>query len=149
MSAYRVKTFLALVLILPIAVCVSNTIILWPGENLSLAGKDNYLEGEVTVAWPNNLLTEIHTRSSLIAGNNIATWTSEAMHISMVDCADVAIQPNTLIPIDRYPMHGDEKNYIVFSLLRGTLRAITGWIENLNARDDKTTTLDVTIGIRA
>ena len=141
------KTFFFWVLFLSITVCSANNI--KPSETQEFVGNDSYLEGAIAVSSSNRTLTEIHIRSSLTEEEKIVTQLPGRTPSSTVDSNDIVMRPNTRIRIDWYFTQRKEKDQIAFALVRDVLRAVTGWVENLAAKDDRFTILDVTIGIRA
>jgi hypothetical protein len=85
----------------------------------------------------------------LNSGDTIATGGGRAQ-LRFTDGAYVSLQPESVFRIDeyRYPGKPDGTEKGFFSLIKGGVRTITGWVGRLNRDNYKVVTPDATIGIR-
>ena len=85
----------------------------------------------------------------LNSGETIQTG-SGRVQLRYTDGSQVSLQPGTQYRIDDYrydgKTDGDEKGF--FSLLKGSLRTVTGLVGKVNRQNYKITTSVATIGIR-
>lgn len=83
-------------------------------------------------------------------GDTVRTGDGGRAQVRFSDGAMVSLQPETEFRIDNYQFSGkadgQEKGF--FSLLKGGLRTITGWVGRTNRDNYKVSTVVATIGIR-
>jgi hypothetical protein len=84
----------------------------------------------------------------VFSGQSIQTAADGEVHIVTEDSGLIALRPNSSFRIDRYQAKGESSDEIVFSLLKGALRSITGWIAKRNASAYRLNTPTTTIGVR-
>lgn len=85
---------------------------------------------------------EIHSRQSIHTGPD------GEVHIVTEDGGFIALRPNTSFRVDRYQAKGESTDEVVFSLLKGALRSITGWVAKKNPHVYRLHTPSATIGVR-
>lgn len=84
----------------------------------------------------------------VFSGQSIQTAADGEVHIITEDSGLIALRPGSSFRIDRYQAKGESSDEIVFSLLKGALRSITGWIAKRNASAYRLNTPTTTIGVR-
>jgi hypothetical protein len=70
------------------------------------------------------------------------------VHLVLADGGYVALRPATTFRIDAWSARGADNDRSSFALLRGAMRAVTGWVAKVNSRAYGVTTPTATIGIR-
>ncbi|MBI1889792.1 MAG: FecR domain-containing protein [Burkholderiales bacterium] len=81
-------------------------------------------------------------------GEILVTGADGEVHVKMDDNALIALRPNTRVKIEEYVAEGDEKDKAVFSIFRGFMRSVTGWIGKTAPKNYAVKTPSATIGIR-
>ncbi len=85
---------------------------------------------------------------NIYEGQTINTGVDGEVHLITDDSGMIAVRPDTVFRIDEYKAEGSSADKIFMSLLRGSIRSITGWIGKHNASGYRITTPTATIGIR-
>jgi hypothetical protein len=134
----RTQSFLLLVLML---LCGA-------ASAAELFGTVDAVEGTASLTGENGLNTAIATGSKIYVGQSIATGADGEVHIVTADNGLIALRPNSSFRVDRYQARGEASDEISFSLFKGALRSITGWIAKRNPSAYKLNTASATIGIR-
>lgn len=112
------------------------------------AGQIELVEGSVSVTTADGQL-RIPTKGERIeAGDAIATGRNGEIHVHMDDDGFIALRPNTFLKVETYKADGGADDSVVFRLLRGSFRSITGWIGKSNPQKYAVHTPTATIGVR-
>ena len=85
---------------------------------------------------------------NIYEGQTINTGDDGEVHLVTEDSGMIALRPDTVFRVDEYKAEGSSADKIFMSLLRGSIRSITGWIGKHNAAGYRITTPTATIGIR-
>ena len=113
------------------------------------AGKVDFAVGDVTATSFDGNQRELGKGSSIKVGDTIETNSGRAW-LRFSDGGYMSLQPGTEFRVDDYHFEGKEdggeKGF--FSLVRGGMRAITGYIGRTNRRNYRVNTPIATIGIR-
>jgi hypothetical protein len=112
------------------------------------AGTVDLVTGKVSISNHAGVASQPVKGTIISPGDTIETAASGELHVKMEDGGYLAIRPNTAFKIERYVANGDSSDIATFSLLRGALRSLTGWIGKLNPKGYRLTTPTATIGIR-
>ncbi len=90
------------------------------------------------------------TRSAISPGETIATQGDTYARIKFNDGTEVVLRPNTQFKIESYTYEEAEpaKDNIIFGLLKGGLRSVSGLISKRNREKIQYTTVTATVGIR-
>jgi hypothetical protein len=112
------------------------------------AGVIELVEGEVQITSKSGEVVTARTAQPVSEGDTVATGKTGEVHFRMEDQALIAVRPNTRMRIDAYRALGDQDDNSTLYLLKGTFRALTGWIGRYNKERYQIRTLTVTIGIR-
>jgi hypothetical protein len=118
-----------------------------PGQALA-AGNVDSASGEATVASPGGKPRALAKGDRVQAGDTIATGADGAVLITTDDSGVLAVRARSRLTIEAYKVNGNEQDSVVLSLLRGSLRSITGWISKTAPKNYKITTATATVGIR-
>jgi hypothetical protein len=81
-------------------------------------------------------------------GQTINTGEDSEVHLITEDAGMIAVRPDTIFRVDEYKAEGGSTDKIFMSLLKGSIRSITGWIGKHNTSSYRVTTPTATIGIR-
>jgi hypothetical protein len=118
-----------------------------PGQALA-AGNVDSASGEATVASPGGQPRALAKGDRVQEGDTIATGANGAVLITTDDSGVLAVRPRSRLTIEAYKVNGNAQDSVVLSLLRGSLRSITGWISKTAPKNYKITTATATVGIR-
>ena len=106
--------------------------------------------GEVKAINQQGVARPLSKGASITQGDTIHTAQNARAQLRFSDGAMVALQPDSQFRIDEYQFagkeDGQEKGF--FSLIKGGLRTITGWVGRSNRDNYKLSTTVATIGIR-
>jgi len=92
--------------------------------------------------------TPIAVGLKIYEGQTINSAQDGEIHLVTEDGGIIAVRPNTVFRVDAYKAEGNDSDKIFMSLLKGTVRSITGWIGKFNNSAYRITTPTATIGIR-
>jgi hypothetical protein len=112
------------------------------------AGVIELVEGDVQITSKSGEVVTARMAQSVSEGDTVATGTTGEVHFRMEDQALIAVRPNTRMRIDAYRALGDKDDNSALYLLKGTFRALTGWIGRYNQERYQIRTSTATIGIR-
>ncbi len=113
-----------------------------------LFGTVDAVSGEVTVTDVTGANKRVTSGLKIFSGQSIQTAADGEVHIVTVDSGLIALRPNSSFRIDRYQAKDESSDEIVFSLFKGALRSITGWIAKRNRSAYRLKTPNATIGVR-
>jgi len=86
--------------------------------------------------------------TKIYVGQNITTANDGEVHIVTTDSALIALRPNSHFRVERYQAKGEDSDEIAFSLFKGALRSISGWIAKRKPAAYTLHTPTATIGVR-
>jgi hypothetical protein len=116
----------------------------------AIAGKADFVLGSVEAVNTDGSRRQLSKGSPINEGDAIRTTAGARAQLRFVDGGYVSLQPDTQFRVDQFNFKnkedGTEKGF--FSLLKGSLRAITGSIGHTNRDSYKVVTPSATIGIR-
>ena len=114
------------------------------------AANINFTSGSVMAVNAVGIQRPLTKGAEIGNGDTIRTGDGGRAQIRFSDGAMISLQPKTEFRVDSYQYSGktdgQEKGF--FSLLKGSLRAITGWVGRSNRENYRVTTSVATIGIR-
>ncbi len=113
-----------------------------------LFGTVDAISGEATVTDAAGEKQRITSGLKIFAGQSIQTASDGEVQIVTEDSGLIALRPNSSFRIDRYQAKDEASDEIVFSLFKGALRSITGWIAKRNSSAYQLNTPTATIGVR-
>ena len=89
-------------------------------------------------------------RSAIAPGETLATQNDTYARVKFNDGTEVVLRPNTQFKIEAYSYDEKEpaKDNIIFGLLKGGLRSVSGLMSKRNRDKIQYTTLTATVGIR-
>ena len=115
-----------------------------------VAGSADFVIGNVEAVTADGSRRMLSKGSAINEGDAINTATGARAQLRFIDGGYVSLQPDTQFRVDQFnyknKTDGSEKGF--FSLLKGSLRAITGNIGRTNRETYKVITATATIGIR-
>ncbi|MDX9995096.1 MAG: FecR family protein [Rhodocyclaceae bacterium] len=121
----------------------------FPFTALAAAGRIDFAVGDVRALATDGRSRPLTKGATFDSGDTIETGDGRAQ-LRFTDGAQVSLQPGSQFRIDDYIFTGkaDGSEKGLFSLLKGGLRTITGWVGRTNRDNYKVTTAVATIGIR-
>jgi hypothetical protein len=117
-------------------------------EDSRIFGHVELVQGTVTVQSPDGQTVSPQVGDEIETGSTLITGADGELHVATKDSGYVALRANTRLRLDAYRAEGGDDDHLALSLLKGTFRAITGWIGHFNRDEYKITTPTATIGIR-
>ena len=133
------KKFAALLIVL--SVCrIANA--------AALFGTVDDLSGSANVSEQSGAIMPVTVGQKIYEQQTITSGADGEVHIVTEDGGIIAIRPNTVFRVDQYKAEGSSLDRIFMSLLKGSVRSITGWIGKHDHSSYRITTPTATIGIR-
>ncbi len=119
-------------------------------ESKTVIGKIIAGSGTLLVRAQDNTERRLQRRSPVYAGDTVVVGENGFVQIRFVDNTLIALQPNSEFVVEEYVYHGKEdgSGKLVFNLLKGGLRTISGTIGKKNEENYRMKTPVATIGIR-
>ena len=114
----------------------------------NLAGTLSVVDGSASIVGPDQSTRVPKVGDKLYEGDSIVTADGGEIHLDMADGGYVAVRPNTEMKVTKYQANGDNSDTSTISLLKGSLRSITGWIGRDTPKNYAITTPTATIGVR-
>jgi hypothetical protein len=114
----------------------------------NLAGTLSVVDGSASIVAPDQSTRMPKVGDKLYEGDSIITADGGEIHLDMADGGYVAVRPNTSMKVTKYQANGDKSDTSTISLIKGSLRSITGWIGRDTPQNYAITTPTATIGVR-
>lgn len=113
-------------------------------------GVVTFISGAVSVLSPDGTTRMLYKGAPISAGDTAITGKDGRIEVRFSDDAQVRLSPGSQLRIDEYVYKGkpDGNERSIFSLLKGTLRTITGLIGKANRSAYAVNTPTATIGVR-
>ena len=120
------------------------------GSAFALAGKFQFVNGDVSVVSASGQGHAVKKGDAINAGDSVVTTAGGFAQIRMEDGGIVSVRPDTSFKVDAFEFDGkdDASGKSFFSLVKGSLRSVTGLIGKLHHENYRITTANATIGIR-
>jgi hypothetical protein len=112
------------------------------------AGRVDLIEGEVSITDNKSKTRAAQVGEQVNQGDTLATGKTGELHIKLDDGGMLALRPDARLTVVKFQNKGRDSDTSVFSLARGALRAITGWIGRRVPDRVAIETPTATIGIR-
>ena len=113
-----------------------------------LFGTVDDLSGSASVSGQSGVAVSVTVGQRIYEQQTITSGADGEVHIVTEDGGIIAIRPNTVFRVDKYKAEGSSLDRIFMSLLKGSVRSITGWIGKHDHSSYRITTPTATIGIR-
>jgi hypothetical protein len=113
-----------------------------------LFGTVDAITGSASLQQENGTEMKLATGDEIHVGQTVITGADGEVHIVTEDSGLIALRPNSRFRVDRYRAKGEDSDEVAFSLFRGALRSITGWIARHNPSAYRLNTPSATIGVR-
>ncbi|OGA68992.1 MAG: hypothetical protein A3G81_08320 [Betaproteobacteria bacterium RIFCSPLOWO2_12_FULL_65_14] len=122
----------------------------WPAEALALSGEVTHLSGAVLARRADGQTRILTVRSTVDEGDILATADNSFARVRFPDGTDLVMRPNSQIRIDAYKYEeaAPERDNVIFSLIKGGLRTVTGLLAKRNPNKYRLATPTATVGIR-
>lgn len=112
----------------------------------TLAGHVSFLSGSAQRA---GTATEtLAPNSPVYVGDVLATGPNSELHVEMEDGGMLALRSGSSLRIDHFAAEGKDTDGQAVSLLKGALRAISGWVGKSRPQNYSLTASTITIGVR-
>jgi hypothetical protein len=115
---------------------------------VEMFGMVDIVSGVATVTDKTGANQPMYAGMEIYSRQSIQTGADGEVHIVTEDGGFIALRPNTSFRVDRYQARGEATDEVVFTLLKGALRSITGWIAKKNPLTYRLNTPTATIGVR-
>src|SRR3954470_1013798 len=112
------------------------------------AGTIEKLNGKVTIINAANVERVAGPRERIQAGDTVSTDAKSETMVKMADETTVLVRPNTQFKVTEFKYDKAKTDSSVMTLVRGTLRMVTGLIAKRQASSVRVNTLTATIGVR-
>jgi hypothetical protein len=112
------------------------------------AGTVEKVTGKVTITGADNVVRAAGPRERIMSGETIATDAKSETMVKMADESTILLRPNTRFQLTEYKYDKAATDSSVMTLLRGTMRMVTGIIGKRRPTNVRVNTLTATIGIR-
>lgn len=112
------------------------------------AGTLEKVNGKVVVTGVDNVERIAAPREKIRAGETISTDSKSETMIKMADDTTLLVRPNTQFKVTEFKYDKSQDDSAVMTLVRGTLRMVTGLIGKRRPTNVRVNTLIATIGIR-
>lgn len=112
------------------------------------AGTVTMASGEVTISQAGGNGKPAAVGDILHAGDSVITGTDGELQADLADGGMIAVRPNSVFRIDGYRASGDSDDSSIFSLLKGAVRSVTGFIGKVTPQNYRINTPTATIGVR-
>lgn len=112
------------------------------------AGTVEKVTGKVTITGADNVVRAAGPRERILAGETITTEAKSETMVKMADESTVLLRPNTRFQVTEYKYDKTPNDSSVMTLLRGTMRMVTGLIGKRRPTNVRVNTLTATIGVR-
>ena len=112
------------------------------------AGTIEKLNGKVTITNAANVERIAAPRERIQAGDTLSTDAKSETMVKMADDTTVLVRPNTQFKVTEFKYDKAPSDSSVMTLVRGTLRMVTGLIGKRYASNVRVNTLTATIGVR-
>lgn len=120
------------------------TTLVWAAD----AGTLDKVNGRVTITGADNVERIAAPRERVQVGETIATDAKSETMVKMADDTTLLVRPNTQFKLTEFKYDKSQSDSSVMTLLRGTLRMVTGLIGKRRPASVRVNTLTATIGVR-
>ncbi len=119
-----------------------------PAYSAELFGTVDAVSGSAEVIDQSGKSTPVSVGQKIFEGQTIDSGQDGEVHLVTEDGGIIAVRPHTIFRVDEYKAEGKSTDKIFMSLLRGSIRSITGWVGKYNNSAYRIATPTATIGIR-
>jgi hypothetical protein len=112
------------------------------------AGTIEKVTGKVTITGADNVVRVAGPRERILPGETIATEAKSETMVKMADESTILLRPNTRFQLTEYKYEKASTDSSIVTLLRGTMRMVTGLIGKRRPANVRVNTLTATIGVR-
>ncbi|HEY7987441.1 MAG TPA: hypothetical protein VIE17_11075 [Methylophilaceae bacterium] len=122
----------------------------FPGTAFAIAGKFEFVNGQVQIIDATGAQHTVNKGDVINQGDTISASANGFAQVKMEDGGFFAVRPDTQFRIDTFNFNGKEDGTEkgIFSLIKGSLRSVTGLIGKVHRDNYKIVTATSTIGIR-
>jgi hypothetical protein len=111
-------------------------------------GTAELVVGTVTLQRPGEGASTLQTGGKVQQGDRIETADAAEVQLAFDDGGYLSLRPNSALKINRYVVAGDVTDLAALTLLRGSLRSVTGWIGKLDPARYRINADGVTVGVQ-
>ncbi|MES2975148.1 MAG: FecR domain-containing protein [Pseudomonadota bacterium] len=118
------------------------------GHGAWAAGNVDFVAGEAGVISRDGQPRGLARGDRIVEGDTLVTGAGGEILLATDDSGVLALRPGSRLLIDRFQATGTDRDGAVLNLLRGGLRAVTGWIGKTAPSNWRLATPTATVGIR-
>lgn len=111
-----------------------------------LYGSVEALAGNAFVSDRSGSSLVVSVGMKIYEGQTIRSGSNTEVHVVTEDGGIIAVRPNTVFRVDEYKADGGSDDRVFTTLLKGSVRSITGWLGKHNASAYRLSTPNATIG---
>lgn len=112
------------------------------------AGTVDFVRGPVSIAGSDGTARSAQPGTKIAAGESVETGAGGELHAIMADGGMLAVRPDSRIRIDAFRAEGNAGDESKITLLKGALRAVTGWLAKVDHKSYVILTPTATAGVR-
>lgn len=112
------------------------------------AGQVSFTQGQVTAINSKDQIRDLTRGSDIFANDDINTGANARAQLQFTDGGSISLMANTQFSVDEYLYNDDGSGSLVFNLISGGLRTVTGAIGKKQHADYELKTPVGTLGIR-
>ncbi|MBI2752996.1 MAG: FecR domain-containing protein [Betaproteobacteria bacterium] len=129
---------------------LSALAIVAPETTFAAAGEVTHLSGAVVAQRPDGRSQILSIKSQVQEGDVLATAENSFARVKFSDGTEAVLRPSTQVKIDAFKFEEQrpQQDNVVLSLLKGGMRAVTGFLARRNPANFRVATPSATIGIR-
>ena len=123
-------------------------LLMFAATEVFAAGTVTFVSGPATIVDAKGDTRALAEKMRIDTGDTVITGKKGEVHIVMDDRGLIAMRPDSRMRIDDFVANGDEKDRVAYTLLKGFMRSVTGWIGKVAPQNYKVRTANATVGIR-
>ena len=112
------------------------------------AGTIDFLQGQAGITAADGQRRAAALGGRINPGDMLDTGAASELHVVMADGGMLALRADSQVRIDAFRAENDARDESKIALLKGALRAVTGWLAKSNPRAYAVATATATIGVR-
>jgi hypothetical protein len=112
------------------------------------AGTVTLVTGEVSITHAGGTARSAAVGADISARDTIVTGADSELQAELEDGGMIALRPNSVFRIDEFRAEGEDTDTTIFSLLKGAVRSVTGFVGKTSPQNYQINTPTATIGVR-
>ena len=116
--------------------------------DIRAAGQVQFVDGSISILDSAGRARIAKVGMTVHEGDTVVTSSNAELHVETEDAGYIAVRPGTKLQFKVYRAEADGKDEAIIVLIKGTFRAVSGWIGKYNMQNYVIETPVATIGIR-